>query len=115
MEEFVFEKGNINVTYPLESGNEIPFSFTILNRSVYVGLESKNRVMFPSDFDWKRVVFKGREVKDSDLVFYDSLQKKLTYDFHPMRGLVNGGPYNNAYDLFLKERVFALRGCSRTL
>lgn len=105
-----FEKGNINVTYPLESGNEIPFSFTILNRSVYVGLESKNRVMFPSDFDWKRVVFKGREVKDSDLVFYDSLQKKLTYDFHPMRGLVNGGPYNNAYDLFSERKSVRIAG-----
>ena len=31
--------------------------------------------------------------------------------FHPMRGLVNGGPYNNAYvTFFMKERVFALLG-----
>lgn len=105
-----FEKGNINVTYPLESGNEIPFSFTILNRSVYVGLESKNKAYFPSDFDWKRVVFKGREVKDSDLVFYDSLQKKLTSDFHPMRGLVNSGPYNNAYDLFSERKSVRIAG-----
>lgn len=105
-----FEKGVIYTTYPHENGNENPFYFKILNRSVYIGLESKNKVAFPLNFESDRVVFKGREIRDTDLVFYNSQQKRMITDFHPMRGLVNNGPYNNAYDLFSEKKSVRLAG-----
>ena len=108
--DILFKNGPIRSTYPVENINESPFVFTLINKTTCIGLESKYRMVFPSNFNKDRIVFKGLEIKDTNLMFYNSQQKTLKTDFHPMRGLIQNEPYNNTFDLFSDKKSIRLAG-----
>ncbi|MDR1003228.1 MAG: SIR2 family protein [Oscillospiraceae bacterium] len=92
--ERLFGTSGIKTVFPLNSATN--FSFTVRPRSVILGADTGKRysIQFPQAIDAKRIVFKGREVRDTDLLFYNPSQKHSVTDFHPMRGLINNAPFD---------------------
>lgn len=74
------------------------FMFKILANSVLLGITNTRNFAsnLPNTINPKRIVLKGIECKDPDLVFFNPSQNSMCTDFHPMHGLTNNSPYDFA-------------------
>lgn len=108
--EKLFLGSNFTATFPFENSNEVPFIFKFGQRCASIGIDSNNKILIPSDYDKKRVIFTGREIRDTDLMFYNVSQKQMKCDFHPMRGLINNNPFEDAYNAFGDKRNIQIAG-----
>lgn len=108
--EYIFENSEINLTYPFESNNEKPFIFKIGCNNLAIGVNAKYGINIPNDFNIKRILLTGSEVKDTDLVFYNTIIKDVKTDFHPMRGLISNGPYDVAINAYDSKKQITLAG-----
>ncbi len=74
------------------------FEFKIRANSVLVGINDARSFTpkLPNAINPKRIIFKGFECKDPQLVFFNPSQNTMCTDFHPMRGLTNNSPYDFA-------------------
>lgn len=106
----IFNDCEIKQTYPLESNNETPFTFTIGKSNLSIGVNAKYGEKIPKDYNINRVQLTGEEVKDTELVFYNSNDRNLKTDFHPMRGLTNNGPYDTAINVYGSKKQISLAG-----
>lgn len=86
--------------YPCNS--ESGFEFTIVNKSLLVGLRARQALHNPDDDMKKRICMGGAELADTELKFYNPAQNAMHSDFHPMRGLINNKPY----DYYMNNRLF---------
>ena len=87
----------IKLHFPVISKNN--FSFTFGANSALVGVNniSENyRINLPCSINPKRIIMKGIECRDPELTFFNPHQNEMVHDFHPMRGLVQNGPYDYA-------------------
>lgn len=75
------------------------FAFKISKNSALVGIINARNYnkKLPSTINSKRIIFKGIECKDPELMFFNSLQNVMSTDFHPMRGLIKNHPYDFAF------------------
>lgn len=92
----LFGTTGIREVFPQDSTTN--FVFIIRPNTAILGASTGSRyqVKLPQTIDQKRVVFKGVETRDTDLVFFNPAQKRMTTDFHPMRGLINNAPFDHA-------------------
>lgn len=92
----LFGAAGITSIFPRNSATN--FTFIIRPNSAILGAStgSQYQVQLPQTIEQKRVVFKGRETRDADLVFFNPLQKRTATDFHPMRGLINNAPFDHS-------------------
>lgn len=74
------------------------FEFKIRASSVLVGINNARGFVpkLPNTINPKRIILKGIECKDPELVFFNPSQNTMHTDFHPMRGLTNNSPYDFA-------------------
>lgn len=97
----LFGMSGVEFSYPL--GSKTGFVFKVRRNTAILGINYgiNKRVNLPSSMSPKRIVFNGVECRDPELTFYNSLQNRMTTDFHPMRGLINNAPFDN----LLNEKV----------
>ncbi|MCR0634998.1 SIR2 family protein [[Clostridium] innocuum] len=97
----LFGISGVEFSYPL--GSKTGFVFKVRRNTAILGINYgiNKRVNLPSSISPKRIVFNGVECRDPELTFYNSLQNRMTTDFHPMRGLINNAPFDN----LLNEKV----------
>lgn len=93
-------ENGISTSYPLNTPTG--FDFKIRHNSVILGIckGSKSSLQLP-DAITNRIVFRGIECDDPKLEFYNPQNKKMTTDFHPMRGLSQNAPF----DYSINEKV----------
>jgi NAD-dependent SIR2 family protein deacetylase len=96
----------IESVFPLNTNTN--FTFKIRPRSVILGVDTGTRYspQLPKTIDARRIVLKGKDVRDTDLVFYNPTQKHNATDFHPMRGLINNAPFDYSLnDNVLRSKI----------
>lgn len=91
---FVIGYKNLKLSFPINDVS--PFTFSISCNSAMLGVNfgGKYPVRLSSKFSSNRIVFDGREFQDPSLLFYNPSSGKAALDYHPMRGLINYGPYD---------------------
>jgi hypothetical protein len=101
----LFTKKGLKTAFP--QGSNTDFIFVFRSKSALLGVSTglKYTVQIPQTIDKRRVVFKGIEAQDIDLVFYCPPKKCTTTDFHPMRGLIINAPF----DYSLNDNVSGTR------
>lgn len=89
-------KNGLTLSYPLDSATG--FEFKIRPNSAMLGINfgKKASPTLPQAISEKRVIFKGIENRDPELVFYDPKQRRMASDFHPMRGITKNAPFDHA-------------------
>lgn len=92
----------IQASFPCNTASN--FIFAIRPSSAILGISNgvENSINLPGFINEKRIVFRGLECRDADLVFFNPRQKQRAEDFHPMRGLVKNAPF----DYSLQNNVF---------
>lgn len=92
----LFGENGIKVNFPPNSTTN--FAFNIRPSSVILGASthSQHSVKLPQNISEKRIVFRGVECRDTDLVFFNPVQNRMTTDFHPMRGLIKNAPFDHS-------------------
>lgn len=90
----LFGRNGIHVNFPPNSATS--FAFNIGPNSAILGASTglQYPVRLPQTISEKRIVFRGMECHDTDLVFYNPAQNRMVTDFHPMRGLINNAPFD---------------------
>lgn len=90
----LFGQNGIQATFPPNAATS--FVFNIRPKSVILGVStgSQYQVRIPQTISEKRIVFKGMECRDTDLIFFNPAQNRIAKDFHPMRGLINNAPFD---------------------
>lgn len=75
------------------------FEFKISANSALVAIigKSGSSITLPDEIDPKRLILKGIDCKDPELMFFDPTQNKMITDFHPMRGLMNNSPFDYTF------------------
>ena len=63
-----------------------------------LNIGKNSSVALPPFISEKRIIFKGAESRDPELIFYNPQSKSMTKDFHPMRGITNNAPLDNAWN-----------------
>ena len=89
------DKG-IRAKFPLGSNTSFNFAFGVSSALLGVNCGQPYSVRLPDTINSKRMVLHGVECRDPELEFYNSHQKALVTDFHPMRGLENNAPIDYA-------------------
>lgn len=82
----------IKAAYPVNTSSGFYFSVGSSSALVGVNYGSQRAVNLPTTISSERIVFHGKEYKDSNLAFYNSSTHRIVEDFHPMRGLINNAP-----------------------
>ncbi len=92
----LFRKNGIQENFPPNSATS--FVFNIRPNSAILGAStgSQYSVKLPQTISEKRIVFRGMECRDIDLVFFNPAQNRMITDFHPMRGLINNAPFDHS-------------------
>lgn len=92
----------IKAYFPSESNDNFSFSFGANSALVGVNTNAESfQLRLPGSLNPKRIIMNGIECRDPELIFFNSQQKKMVSDFHPMRGLSQ----NNPYDFPLNDKV----------
>lgn len=88
----LLSENGIEQTFP--PNTKTNFEFKIRPKSVILGIsnDSQNHVQLPNSIEKKRIVFRGIECRDTDLLFFNPNLKRFTTDFHPMRGIIRNAP-----------------------
>ncbi|MDR2408454.1 MAG: SIR2 family protein [Bacteroidales bacterium] len=87
------------VRSPFPPANNEGVNFAMGINSALIGINTSTNsreIQLPKFIDRKRIILNGIECRDPSLLFYNYGQKKIIEDFHPMRGLINNGPYDCA-------------------
>lgn len=92
----LFGRNGIQATFPPNSATN--FVFNIRPNSAILGAStgSQYQIRLPQTISEKRIVFRGAECRDTDLVFFNPAQNRMATDFHPMRGLINNAPFDHS-------------------
>lgn len=92
----LFGENGIQTNFPPNSATS--FAFNIRPYSAILGAftGSQYPVKLPQTINEKRIVFRGVECRDTDLVFFNPAQNRMVPDFHPMRGLINNAPFDHS-------------------
>lgn len=71
-------------------------SFSISNNVAFSGIKvlSDKYKSYPVSIEQKRIVFKGVEFLEPQLLFQNKNSNFKSRDFHPMRGLINHYPFD---------------------
>jgi hypothetical protein len=95
----------INLTFPINSNTG--FDFTVKGNSAILGVSygRQSSLQLPETISGKRIVLNGIECNDPELVFYNSQQKRMVSDFHPMRGLTKYAPFDFALNEVLRSSI----------
>lgn len=90
----LFGTYGIKTNFPPNSATS--FVFNIRPNSAILGATNGSPYKFrlPQTISENRIVFRGTECRDTDLIFYNPAQKRMVTDFHPMRGLINNAPFD---------------------
>lgn len=90
--------GSKSLVGHIPAQNNDCFEFRISANSALIGIISarNSALKMPLIINPKRIVMKGIECKDPELVFFNPAQNTMNTDFHPMRGLTNNNPYDFA-------------------
>ncbi len=90
--------------YPIESGSG--FKFSVSNDTMHINIMKSNANFvirqFPDTFNQNTLVHKGIQYLEPQLEFIHKDTRKITKDFHPMRGLITNCPY----DYLMNGNVF---------
>lgn len=86
----------IQSTFPVNSDSTFVFNIRPYSAILGTSIGSHCTVKLPQGIDERRVVLKGMEARDTDLVFFNPAQKRTITDFHPMRGLINNAPFDHS-------------------
>jgi hypothetical protein len=94
-------KAGLSRSWPINSATG--FNFRIIPLSAILGINNGGKMTIspPQTISNRRIVLNGIECRDPELVFYNKMQKRMTTDFHPMRGLSMNAPF----DYSLNERI----------
>ena len=84
-------KDRLTVHYPINSNS--PFKFVFGARSALLGINYGSPIKANIQPElYKRVIFHGKEYRDPQLRFYNTVSKNFTENYHPMLGLMNNAP-----------------------
>ncbi len=118
-----FPQGNkLQFEYPLSSGTG--FKFTISPDTMHVSLMKNStpryQLRLPSSFEPKKIIHSGIQYAEPKLEFASSLNGKMVYDFHPMRGLRDNKPYDfslngNVFDSEINLAIICPKANSQSL
>lgn len=91
----LFGSNGIKATFPCNSTTD--FNFIISSNTAILGVPTNSRYpsKLPQSISEKRIIFKGKECTDTDLVFFNPEINHMVNDFHPMRGLINNAPFDH--------------------
>lgn len=92
------QRSKLQFEYPLDSGTG--FKFSVSSDTMHVSLmknsSPKYRLNLPSSFSQNKIIHKGIQYVEPRLEFTSKSNGSVVYDFHPMRGLRDNKPYDNA-------------------
>jgi hypothetical protein len=90
----LFGNNGIHTTFPPNSATSFVFKILPISAILGASIGSQYQVRLPQTISDRRIVFKGAECRDTDLVFFNPAQNRMVTDFHPMRGLINNAPFD---------------------
>ena len=94
----LFGNNGLSSSWPLNVTTG--FDFKVRPNSAMIGLNfgRHSSIELPQSISAKRIIFNGIEGRDPELIFYNPQSKSMTSDFHPMRGITNNAPLDNAWN-----------------
>ncbi len=90
----IFHNNSLRFTFPVLTTSDM--SFSISNNVAFSGIKvlSDKYKSYPVSIEQKRIVFKGVEFLEPQLLFQNKNSNFKSRDFHPMRGLINHYPFD---------------------
>ena len=90
----IFHNNSLRFTFPILTTSDM--SFSISNNVAFSGIKVLNDKYksYPISMEQKKIVFKGVEFLEPQLLFQNKNSDFKSRDFHPMRGLVNHYPFD---------------------
>ena len=90
----IFHNNSLRFTFPILTTSDM--SFSISNNVAFSGIKVLNDKYkpYPVSMEQKKIVFKGVEFLEPQLLFQNKNSDFKSRDFHPMRGLINHYPFD---------------------